>query len=431
MKHQVISKTAAYGCIAALSAGSCAANAQSYWTGPYIGATFGVSSFGTSGVFDNSDRAVSMGSVTEQGGLAGVHLGYNFDVSDWILGVEAEISTEDTGARVTDKVGSVHGMDVDTAFALSGKAGKVYGNTLVYGTAGLAVFNGRLRLADSTTVLGIRDTGVSIGIGSETMVAPNLGFYVAGSLTKFDHSVDLNGAFLGDAGDAFNLVQKVRLDIGVNWYFSGRDSLTFASSKSPVSSAVWNGFHVGGIGALGGVNTPGIFDGFGSDADMRSLANPGPGVGVQAGWMQQRGNWVFGITGDVSQSDWDGAISVDSEGDAHSATFGRLATVRVRAGKPVGQSLIYGTLGVAALNGTISVENGTGSASLFSTGYVAGVGIETFVTENISFTTEGLFLGFNKSHDLSGLPDGDTGDNIQIANGFQFRAVVNYHFKKK
>jgi opacity protein-like surface antigen len=88
------------------------------WTGGYVGAQIG---------YGDVDTDVS--GVSDDGLIGGLHAGYNWDMGDWVWGVEADwdLADIDFGTGVGD---------VDNIARLKGKIGRDFGRTLVYGTAG-------------------------------------------------------------------------------------------------------------------------------------------------------------------------------------------------------------------------------------------------------------------------------------------------------
>lgn len=88
------------------------------WTGGYAGAQIG---------YGDVDTDVS--GVSDDGLIGGLHAGYNWDMGDWVWGVEGDWDLADIS------FGSGVG-DIDNIARLKGKIGRDFGRTLVYGTAG-------------------------------------------------------------------------------------------------------------------------------------------------------------------------------------------------------------------------------------------------------------------------------------------------------
>lgn len=122
------------------------APARYNWTGPYAGLTMG---YGT---------ASSSGTQPSQSGWAGgVHVGYNADMGNWVIGGEADLAP----AFLTGL--NAGGASLDAFGRVKLRAGPKLGptgNTFAFGTVGAAV-------ANSTNAAGasFSDTGWLVGAG--------------------------------------------------------------------------------------------------------------------------------------------------------------------------------------------------------------------------------------------------------------------------
>lgn len=161
----------------------------------------------------------------------------------------------------------------------------------------------------------------------------------------------------------------------------------------------WTGFYLGGH--LGGTFGDSI-DYVGLPTDDLDSAFVG---GVQVGYNAQvSGNLVLGIEADLSAS---GADYTDG-----------LASIRGRIGLAAGRTLFYATGGVAFLAWDDDV---TVNAPDTTTGWVAGLGVDYKLTQNLSFGVEGLYYSFS---DTTTAPVGVDFDRDMWA----VRARLNYHF---
>jgi outer membrane immunogenic protein len=148
----------------------------------------------------------------------------------------------------------------------------------------------------------------------------------------------------------------------------------------------WTGFYFGGhVGAAFPEN---------DDVDIVEDGDVLAGVHVGVNWQTPR-NFVVGVEGDVDFLD-----GIDY-----------LATVRGRLGYAFGPTLAYATGGAAFLG----AQDDAGD-DITDTGYVAGLGIEHKLRENISIGAEALYYSF----------DGE--DNGDDNNFWTARARLTYHF---
>ncbi|WP_088347037.1 MULTISPECIES: outer membrane beta-barrel protein [Rhodomicrobium] len=146
----------------------------------------------------------------------------------------------------------------------------------------------------------------------------------------------------------------------------------------------WTGFYIGLNAGVG-------FD----DTDDVEIVDDNFVGGGHVGYnWQGPTNVVYGIEGDVTFAD-----NIDY-----------LATIRGRLGYAFGPTLAYATGGAAFIGFD---ENNFGDDS--DTGWVAGLGLEHKLRDNVSVGVEGLYYGF----------EGE--DNDEDANFFVARARLTYH----
>jgi outer membrane immunogenic protein len=109
-------------------------------------------------------------------------------------------------------------------------------------------------------------------------------------------------------------------------------------------------------------------------------------VGGQIGFSQQWSDWfVLGAELDAS---WSG---IDLDGD-EAEGIDWLASARLRAGAGLGRFLIYGTGGVAFAGVNVDPEDNV------ELGWVAGLGSEYMLTDNVTVGADYLHYGFGGDH---------------------------------
>ena len=142
------------------------------WTGIYVGANVGYAwgrTTGTAGI-----AAPAVGHFDINGWQAGGQIGGNYQIQNWVLGIEADYQWADIDGSAT--VGAV----TDTARVrsygtLRGRVGYAWDRWMVYGTGGWA-FDARTRYTFATPAAfsGSRDlNGWAAGAGVEYAFAPN------------------------------------------------------------------------------------------------------------------------------------------------------------------------------------------------------------------------------------------------------------------
>lgn len=133
------------------------------WTGFYLGAHGGYV----------STRAELGGAhETFNGGLLGVHAGYNFmQNGPWVFGIEADVARtwneEDVfGAGLAD-------VGTDWQWSVRGRVGYAIDRTLIYGTAGLAGTNAYVDVIGSPIKIEDSMLGWTLGAGVEHAFTDN------------------------------------------------------------------------------------------------------------------------------------------------------------------------------------------------------------------------------------------------------------------
>lgn len=116
----------------------------------------------------------------------------------------------------------------------------------------------------------------------------------------------------------------------------------------------------------------------------------GFGGGVYGGYNVQDGQMVYGGEADLNYS------GVDAQTNRFKAKQGANGSIRARVGVDLNPVLVYGTAGVAASN--VEVKDATGKDDATMLGWTAGVGAETFVTDNITARVEYRYSDYGKKN---------------------------------
>lgn len=172
----------------------------------------------------------------------------------------------------------------------------------------------------------------------------------------------------------------------------------------PWPTNIWAGFYLGGhIGST--FEDELVVDGLAGDVD-EALAG-----GIHAGYNWQRGTLVYGLETDF------GVIDDEFQGDAVTSY---LATVRARLGYAFGNTLAYGTGGLALLSFDEEIDDGDFDDP--SVGFVVGGGLEHKFSPNWSLGVEGLYYEIDS--DIEG-SDGEVERDF-----FVVRARATYHLQR-
>ena len=131
------------------------------WTGLYVGVHGGYGSSDSQG-------------LDLKGGFGGGQVGYNYQINNFVWGIEGDIAGADISETDTFGPLSVK-VSFDTLASLRGRFGVAYGNALFYGTAGAGW--GHFKVSASAFGLTASDSvtlsGWTAGAGIEYAFLPN------------------------------------------------------------------------------------------------------------------------------------------------------------------------------------------------------------------------------------------------------------------
>lgn len=203
------------------------------WAGFYIGGNVGYGE-GTSDyrqdldIFDANDGLVAEGtfrdSVNPSGILGGVQGGYNWQMNNFVLGIEGDVSFTGWDANSTvfdtdagdlggpfgdDRAFGTSSTDIDFLASVRGRLGYAMDTVLIYGTGGIAWAEGEatarmvavedgVEVAERKGKGDLSDTGWVAGAGMAWMVIPQtmsvgvegLYYWFKDSATLIDDTVD-------------------------------------------------------------------------------------------------------------------------------------------------------------------------------------------------------------------------------------------------
>ena len=142
-------------------------------------------------------------------------------------------------------------------------------------------------------------------------------------------------------------------------------------------------------------------------------------AGVQGGYNYQSGNAVFGVEADLALA----GITGHSEFDESRTDVNWLGTVRGRLGFAADKFFIYGTAGVAAAGVETWLFDRSSSGVRY--GWVAGLGAEMMVADNVSIKAEYLFHDFGSRRLEFHDPDGHITDRLSLST---VKIGLNVHF---
>jgi len=359
-------------------------------------------------------------------GFAGeLFAGYGFDVADWYIGLEGDVSIADAEWNHSRLPGGrVFGVRRNWAFGVSGMAGRrLMGGAMVYGRAGLKVAEfdtdyqtpSGSRFDDTQTRLGL-----SFGLGGEAPVSPNVSVRMEYDYTMFD---DYEMAIPSGTDIFANNESGMWLGIVYNLQRQAPDP---AETKPTDFSGFYAGVQAG-HGALLSNDTTGPRDA--GSMLVADFGDTGFTGGVFAGYNRQFDRWVLGgeLDAEISDAAWD--HEREPTGRSFSLEKQYSLGASLRAGYVFGQAaLLYARAGVVhsgfeynLLRGMTAVNSDLGK-----TGLRLGMGMEMPVNEQLNVRLD--FSHTDYGRETVFVPGPDNGNERFDMAETLFRLGTAYRF---
>ena len=200
------------------------------WTGFYIGGNIGTALSSTrasdpTGV-NFAPPGVSI-SHDDTGFIGGFQLGFNFQMGNWVFGVQGDMSWTSINAGLVDPFSTTTTLNYKTDWLanVTGRVGYAWDNILLYGKGGAAWVHNNVSLTDTTIPLSATGnatrTGWTAGGGLEYGFAPNwTGFIEYDYIGLNTASVAMTDPVAGTL--SANFQQNIQLvKGGINYKFGG------------------------------------------------------------------------------------------------------------------------------------------------------------------------------------------------------------------
>jgi outer membrane immunogenic protein len=175
------------------------------WSGFYIGANGGWGESRSCVDFLNAvGVAVAEGCASRSGGLVGGQLGYRWQASQWVFGLEAQGDWADLSNQRLSLVDPTFSTRTKTSGIglFTGQIGYAWNASLLYFKGGAAVTDNRFSILDTASGVELAAAsatrwGGTVGVGWEYGFAPN---WSAG--IEYDH------LFMGNANNSFTATDR-------------------------------------------------------------------------------------------------------------------------------------------------------------------------------------------------------------------------------
>jgi outer membrane immunogenic protein len=169
---------------APLGYGSAAPASPPIWQGLYAGLQSGYR-------WTNTDAAGSgLPALSNRGAQFGAHMGLNYQINDFVLGVEGDLMLGNSTASTTS-LGTTLALKESWTSTLRGRVGYSFGPALLYATGGLALAGQDLSLLTSTLATTMTDTRVGLvgGLGLEMRLTQQLSARIEGLRYSYRDSI--------------------------------------------------------------------------------------------------------------------------------------------------------------------------------------------------------------------------------------------------
>jgi outer membrane immunogenic protein len=193
------------------------------WTGFYIGGNVG---WGWGETHGTLAPTAGVGNFDVDGLVGGGQVGFNYQMSNWVFGIEADYQGADIDGTSNAIAGNAMRVNVERYGTVRGRLGFAWDRWMVYGTGGYAF---GARVSTNTTVPTALFTptsntldGWAAGAGVEYAFAPNWSAkleYLHVDLDTQTYSVNAGCVAAPAACQLGTRLDTVRL--GVNWRFMG------------------------------------------------------------------------------------------------------------------------------------------------------------------------------------------------------------------
>jgi outer membrane immunogenic protein len=181
------------------------------WTGCYAGLHFG-------SLWSQNDWGV-LGSDDDAGLLLGGQLGCNYQVSNWVFGLQGDAAWSDASGTHTDAVsGLTDEWKTNSLASVTGRFGYAWDRLLTYGKGGAAWKNSKYDVGFAAT--SDTSTGWTVGSGFEYAITNNVTMFFEYDYYDFgSRTVGISaGPGVSEIADIHDRSSVVK--VGGNWKFN-------------------------------------------------------------------------------------------------------------------------------------------------------------------------------------------------------------------
>jgi outer membrane immunogenic protein len=204
------------------------------WTGFYVGGHLGWARVDLTETVVSAPAGFGTGSVSgrDDGFLYGGQIGFNYQINQFVIGVEGQLSGTDIGSAGTSSVTAggttftvTGSTNVDWIATLAARFGVAFGQSLLYAKVGGAWLDWSSTATGTSTTAGVvttvgtvtggaTETGWMVGLGFEHAFTPNWSAKIEYNYLDFGTERSTGGGFVLDTDLTTHLVKA-----GINYRF--------------------------------------------------------------------------------------------------------------------------------------------------------------------------------------------------------------------
>ncbi|VTZ49728.1 Autotransporter outer membrane beta-barrel domain-containing protein [Methylocella tundrae] len=195
------------------------------WTGVYIGGQIGYAWGKTNSNIGDAFGDYAAFSTNNSGVIGGAHVGYNLQLSQFVVGLEGDVDGSSMSKSISGVVGGVPttvSSNMSVQGSIRGRVGYAWDRVLIYGTGGVAFagLNGSISTPFGYDSASSTRVGWTVGGGLEYAVTNNWSIRAEYRYADFGHStVYANNSFVGLGAYANRRITENRVQVGFSYKF--------------------------------------------------------------------------------------------------------------------------------------------------------------------------------------------------------------------
>jgi len=175
------------------------------WTGIYVGGQVGYAWGRVSGTVQAPNAPVATYGYTPEGVIGGAHVGYNYQVNQWVVGIEGSVDGTSLSKSFIPGPAVNFSTSSDIQGSIRGRIGIAWDRALLYATGGAAFggFNSTFSSPTGTDTFSTTRVGWTVGGGISYAVTNNWSVYAEYRYSDFGSSTVAPGPSFNNVAGLF------------------------------------------------------------------------------------------------------------------------------------------------------------------------------------------------------------------------------------